>query len=65
MYSSAIINPEQAFQPLPSGGDRFILVLPLNSFSESAPFLVEISPYSGLGPIDLNTYDQCLSAIRF
>ena len=58
MYSPAIINPEQAFHPLPSGGDRFILVLPLNSFSESAPFLVEISPYSGLGPIDLNTYDQ-------
>ena len=58
MYSSAIINPEQAFHPLTSGGDRFILVLPLSSFSESAPFLVEISPYSGLGPIDLNTYDQ-------
>ena len=58
MYSPAIINPEQAFHPLPSGSDRFILVLPLHSFSEGASFLVEIPPYSGLGPIDLNTYDQ-------
>ena len=58
MYSPAIINPEQAFQPLPSGKDRFHLVLPLQSFSEGNPFLVEISPCSGLGPIDLNTYDQ-------
>ena len=58
MYSPAIINPEQAFQPLQSGKDRFNLVLPLQSFSEGNPFLVEISPYSGLGPIDLNTYEQ-------
>ena len=58
MYSPAIINPEQAFQPLQSGKDRFNLVLPLQSFSEGNPFLVEISPCSGLGPIDLNTYEQ-------
>ena len=58
MYSPAIIKPEQAFHPLPSGSDRFDLVLPLHSFSEGAPFLVEISPCSGLGPIDLNTYGQ-------
>ena len=58
MYSPAIINPEQAFQPLPSGKDRFNLVLPLQSFSEGNPFLVEISPCLGLGPIDLNTYEQ-------
>ena len=58
MYSPAIINPEQAFQPLPSGSNRLNLVLPLNSFSEGAPFLVEIPPYSGLGPMDLNTYEQ-------
>ena len=58
MYSPAITNPEQAFQPLPSGKDRFNLVLPLQSFSEGNPFLVEISPCSGLGPIDLNTYGQ-------
>ena len=58
MYSPAIINPEQAFHPSPSGSDRFDLVLPLHSFSEGAPFLVEISPCSGLGPIDLNTYEQ-------
>ena len=58
MYSPAIINPEQAFQPLPSGKDRCNLVLPLHSFSEGNPFLVEISPCSGLGPTDLNTYDQ-------
>ena len=58
MYSPAIINPEQAFQLLPSGSDRFDLVLPLHSFSEGNPFLVEISPCLGLGPIDLNTYDQ-------
>ena len=58
MYSPAIIATEQAFQLLPSGSDRFDLVLPLQSFSEGAPFLVEISPCSGLGPIDLNTYGQ-------
>ena len=58
MYSPAIIATEQAFQLLPSGSDRFDLVLPLHSFSEGAPFLVEISPCSGLGPIDLNTYEQ-------
>ena len=58
MYSPAIINPEQAFQPLPSGKDRFNLVLPLQSFSEGNSFLVEISPCLGLGPIDLNAYEQ-------
>ena len=58
MYSPAIINPEQAFQPLPSGSDHFDLVLPLQSFCEGNPFLVEISPCSGLGLIDLNHYDQ-------
>ena len=57
MYSPAIINPEQAFQPLPSGSDRFNLVLPLQSFSAGNPPLVDIPPDSGLGPIDLNTYD--------
>ena len=34
MYSPAITTTEQAFQPLPSGRDRFNLVLPLHSFSE-------------------------------
>ena len=58
MYSPAIIATEQAFQLLPSGSDRFDLVLPLHSFSEGAPFLVEISPCSGLGPINFNTSDQ-------
>ena len=58
MYSPAIINPEQAFQPLPSGSDHFDLVLPLQSFCEGNPFLVEISPCLGLSLIDLNTYDQ-------
>ena len=58
MYSPAISATEQAFQPPPSGSDRFNLVLPLQSFFQGNPFLVEISPCSGLGPIDLNTYDQ-------
>ena len=58
MYSPAIINPEQAFQPLPSGSDHFDLVLPLQSFCEGNPFLVDTSPCSGLGLIDLNPYDQ-------
>ena len=58
MYLPAISATEQAFQPFPSGKDRFNLVHPLQSFSEGNPFLVEISPCSGLGPIDLNTYDQ-------
>ena len=58
MYSPAISTTEQAFQPFLSGKDRFNLVHPLHSFSEGNPFLVEISPCSGLGPIDLNTYDQ-------
>ena len=63
MYSPAIINPEQAFQPLPSGKDRFNLVLHLQSFSEGNPFLVEIPPYSGLGPMDLNASEKVLSQI--
>ena len=58
MYSPAIISTEQTVHPLPSRSDRFNLVLTLNSFSEGAPFLVEIPPYSGLGPMDLNTYEQ-------
>ena len=58
MYSPAIINPEQAFQLLPSDSDRFDLVLPLQSFSEGNPFLVEISPCSDLSQLDLNNYDQ-------
>ena len=58
MYSPAIINPEQAFQLLPSGSDRFNHVLPVHSFYEGSPFFVEISPCTGLGPIDLNNYDQ-------
>ena len=58
MYSPAIIATEQVFQPVPSGKDRFNLVLPLQSFSEGNPFLVEISPCSGLGPINFNTSDQ-------
>ena len=58
MYSPAIITTEQAFQPLLSNKDCLGLLPPLHSFSEGAPFLVEISPCSGLGPIDLNTYDQ-------
>ncbi len=41
-----------------SGSDRFNLVRPLHSYSEWNSFLVEISPCSGLGPIDLNTYEQ-------
>ena len=58
MYSPAIINPEQAFQPLQSGSDRFNLVLSLHSFSEGNPSLVEISPCTGLGPIDINASEQ-------
>ena len=58
MYLPAISATEQAFQPFPYGQDRFNLVHPLHSFCEGNPFLVEISPCSGLGPIDLNTYDQ-------
>ena len=61
MYSPAIITTEQAFHPLPSRSDRFILVLPLHSFSEGTPFLVEIPPYSGLGPMDLNASEKVLS----
>ena len=58
MYSLAIISTEQAFQPLPSGRDRFNLVLPLQSFSKGNPSLVDTSPCLGLGPMDLNTYEQ-------
>ena len=58
MYLPAIITTEKAFHPLPSGKDRFNLVLPLHSFSEGNPSLVEISPCLGLGPIDLNAYEQ-------
>ena len=46
-----------------SVSDRFNLVRPLHSYSEWNSFLFEISPWSGLGPIDLHTYDQCLSLL--
>ena len=58
MYSPAIIATEQVFQPVPSGKDRLNLVLPLNSFSEGAPFLVKVPPYSDLSQLDLNTSEQ-------
>ena len=58
MYSPAIITTEQAFQPLPSGRNRFNLVLPLQSFSEGNPSLVEIPLYSDLSQLDINNYDQ-------
>ena len=58
MYLPAISATEQAFQPFPSGKDRFNLVHPLHSFSEGNPSLVEISPCTGLGPIDLNASEQ-------
>ena len=58
MYSPAIIATEQVFQPVPSGKDHLNLVLPLNSFSEGAPFLVEVPPYSDLSQLDLNTSEQ-------
>ena len=63
MYSQAIIATEKAFHPLPSGNNRFNLLLPLHSFFGGAPFLVEVPPCSGLGPINLNTYDQDSSLI--
>ena len=58
MYSPAIITTENAFQLFPSGSDRLNLVLPLHSFCEGNPFLVEISPCTGLDPIDLNASEQ-------
>ena len=58
MYLPAISATEQAFQLLSSGSDRFELVRPLHNFSEGNPFLVEISPCTGLGPIDLNASEQ-------
>ena len=63
MYSPAIIAIEQAFQPLPSGKERFNLVLPLQSFSKGNPFLVEISPCSDLSQLNLNTSEQDSSLI--
>ena len=63
MYPTAIIATEQVFHPLPSGSDRFSLVLPLQSFSEGAPFLSEIMPYLGSGPMDLNASAQSSSLI--
>ncbi len=63
MYLPAIITTEKAFQPFPSGSDRLNLVLPLHSFCEGNPFLVEILPCSGLGPIDLNASEQVGSQV--
>ena len=48
----------QAFQPLTSGKESFDLLLPHHSSSEGAPFLVEIPPYSGLSPMNLNASEQ-------
>ena len=54
MYSPAIFTDKQAFPPLPSGKGYSDFLLPLHSFYGGNPFLVEISPCSDLGPIDLN-----------
>jgi len=53
----------QAFQPLTSGKDSFDLLLPHHSSSEGAPFLVEIPPYSGLSPMNLNASEQVPSLL--
>ena len=58
MYLPAIITTEKAFQPFPSGSNRFNLVLPLHSFSEGDPFVVEIPPYFSFGQIDFNASAQ-------
>ena len=63
MYSPATIATEQAFQPLPSGKDRFNLVLPLQSFSKGNPSLVEISTCSEISQLNLITFEQDCSLI--
>ena len=56
MYSPAIINPEQAFQPLLSSKDCFGILPSLNSFSGGASFF---------GRMDLNTYEQDSSLLLY
>ncbi|MDG2197077.1 MAG: hypothetical protein P8O70_09355 [SAR324 cluster bacterium] len=63
MYSPSIITTELALLPLPVAKGSISSVLPLDSFSEGAPFLVEIPPHSSLGPMDLNSHEQDSSLI--
>ncbi len=63
MYSPSIITTEPALLPLPVAKGFISSVLPLDSFSEGTPLLVEIQSFSGLGPIDLNPPEQDSSLI--
>ena len=63
MYSPSIITTEPALLPLPVAKDFISSVLPLDSFSEGTPLLVEIQSFSGLGPMDLNPPEQDSSLI--
>ena len=58
MYSPVISTFEHPLNPLPSGKDSVPSLLPLQSFSERTPFLVEISSFSGLGQINFNASEQ-------
>ena len=63
MYLPSIITTEPALLPLPVAKGFISSVLPLDSFSEGTPLLVEIQSFSGLGPMDLNPPEQDSSLI--
>ena len=63
MYSPSIITTEPALLPLPVAKDFISSVLPLDSFSEGTPLLVEIQSFSGLVLTDLNPPEQDSSLI--
>ena len=63
MYSPSIITTEPALLHLPVAKGFISSVLPLDSFSEETPLLVEIQSFSGLCPMDLNPPEQDSSLI--
>ena len=63
MYSPSIITTDPALLPLPVAKGFISSVLPLDSFSEGTPLLVEIKSFSGLVLTDLNPPEQDSSLI--
>ena len=63
MYSPSIITTEPALLPLPVAKGLISTALPLDSFSEGTPCLVEIEPLSISGLLTLTNFEQDSSLI--
>ena len=63
MYSPSIITTEPALLPLPVAKGLISTALPLDSFSEGTPCLVEIEPLTISGLLTFTNFEQDSSLI--